>query len=259
MSRRSEVLAVRYGTWETTRSQAYLHHEVYGSADAPVTLDYYFWIVRRPAGVVVVDTGFEAEAGRRRGRRLLIDPVEALDRLGVDRAEPLSLVVTHGHYDHIGNLAAFPRATILMSRLEFHYWTGRYAGHPLFRTLAEPTELALLRRAHGEGRVRFVTDREEVASGVRVLLAPGHTPGQLMVTVDDRTLLTSDAVHLEDELDRTMPFRHMTDLLAAFGTYDHVRRLAAAGLTVVTGHDPAVHRRFPAVEGPLGEFAVTVS
>ena len=37
-----EVLAVRYGTRTTTRSETFLNFHVYGEPDAAIPMDYYF-------------------------------------------------------------------------------------------------------------------------------------------------------------------------------------------------------------------------
>lgn len=40
------VVAARYGTLATTRSDAYYRWSSYGEPDGPQRLDYYFWVVR---------------------------------------------------------------------------------------------------------------------------------------------------------------------------------------------------------------------
>ena len=76
-----EVLAVRYGTRTATKAETYLNHHVYGEPDESFAMDYFFWLVRGHGRTVLVDCGFGAEAGRRRGRTTLVDPVEALSAL----------------------------------------------------------------------------------------------------------------------------------------------------------------------------------
>ncbi len=43
-----EVLAVRYGRRVTSRAESYLNFHLYGEPDAPLDIDYFFWVIREP-------------------------------------------------------------------------------------------------------------------------------------------------------------------------------------------------------------------
>ena len=86
-----EVFAVRYGTRLTSRSEIFLHYEVYGEPDAQLEMDYYFWLIRSGDELVMVDTGFGGQSGTRRGRTMLIHPTNALSLFGVRADEVPSL------------------------------------------------------------------------------------------------------------------------------------------------------------------------
>src|SRR6185369_2522825 len=181
---RYQVTIVKYGTRRTVRSDVYLNYHVYGEPDGPIGMDYFFWLVRNADRTIVVDTGFSAAGGARRNRTTLLDPGAALDALGVDRAAAPPVVVTHAHYDHIGNLGLFPASPLVVAAAEYAFWTGPYADRPLLHHSVEDAELAHLRQASRDGRVRAFEDEVELAPGVRVLRVGGHTPGQSVVLVD---------------------------------------------------------------------------
>ena len=140
----NSVVAVRYGELPTTRSDVYLNYVDYGEPDGPDSLSYYFWVVRGATTTVVLDTGFSAEVGARRGRTLLIDPVRAFDALDVSDDADTVVVLSHAHYDHIGNLGRFRHATFVIAREEYDYWVAD--PHPLATTHrdVEPSEIAEL-------------------------------------------------------------------------------------------------------------------
>jgi glyoxylase-like metal-dependent hydrolase (beta-lactamase superfamily II) len=251
-----EVLAVRYGTVMTTRSGTFDHYEQYGEADAPLRMDYFFWVIRSATSTVLVDTGFGAEVGRRRGRTCLIDPVDALAGLGISPGDVDHIVVSHFHYDHIGNLAAFPTAVLTVARTELSFWTDPHTPPgAACGALVEQAEIACLTAAVRQGRVQIVEAGDaEVVPGVRVRLVGGHTPGQLVTSVQGdrgRVVLASDAVHFDEEMRLDRPHRLVHDEPAMRAAYAWLRAQQDAGALVIAGHDPAVMDRFPVI-APLG-------
>src|SRR5581483_1679282 len=129
----------------------HLYHE----PDAPMQMDYFFWLARGADQTVVIDTGFSPLGGRSRGRTMLMDVGDALARLGADPALAPPVIVTHAHYDHIGNLALFPRSQVYMSERELAFWTGPHARHPLFHHSVDDEGIAYLLQVQAEGRLRL--------------------------------------------------------------------------------------------------------
>lgn len=255
MSDGYEVVAVRYGTLTALKSELVYRYESYGEADAEVEMAYYFWLLRRPGATVLVDTGFDPAVGARRGRSCTWPPLDALRTLGVAPDDVDTVVVTHFHYDHIGNLDAFPRAQIVAPREELDFWTGPIADRVQFAAHVEPGEVGRVERWAAEGRVRLTDGTEEILEGVTAISVGGHSPGQQVTTVVGEgglVALASDAVHFYEELELERPFGVIADLARMYMAYDLLDDLAEAGAAVVPGHDPDVLRRYAAVDGSEG-------
>ena len=257
-----EVLAVRYGTRLTRRSEVFLHYEVYGEPDAETRMDYFFWVARRPGQTVLIDCGFNERSGARRGRTMLCPPPSALERLGIAPGDVGLLIATHAHYDHIGNLGSFPAAELVLAEREYAFWTGPLASRPLFATSAEAEDIDRLRQAHEDGRIRLVSGREPITEGIDAIDVGGHTPGQLIVLITagrGEVVIASDALHYYEEMAHDRPFAHVTDLPAMYDCYGLLRGLAAGGAReIVAGHDPDVMRRFPEAAGETAGLAVRI-
>ncbi|WP_460772559.1 N-acyl homoserine lactonase family protein [Microbacterium sp. GXF7504] len=251
------VYTFRHGTRETRRSEVFLDYAAYGEADGAHVVDYYFWLVRNDERAILVDTGFAADVAERRGRVVLHDPVEMLEAHAGIRPEDIdTIVVTHCHYDHIGNLARFPNARVHVAEQELEFAFSGVLDRRLVGHYTEPHEVAEFERLRGQGRLVTVHDETDIAPGVRLIPVGGHTPGQLMLEVDTASgpvLLASDALHFFEELERDMPFISSMDLPATYRTFDLIRaRRDSSARHLVPGHDAQVFATMTPVADDVG-------
>lgn len=249
MSQPYEILAVRYGSRVTSTGESYLNWHVYDEPDTSLRMDYFFWILRAGGRTTLVDCGFHPEVGRRRGRDVLVDPIEALDVLGIGTVD--RIVVSHAHYDHIGNLSRLPcEPEIVMTRRELDFWLGPYAQRRQFSHSIEPDEVAELARARADGRITTFDGGHSPAPGLELVEVGGHTPGQLVAVAavegGREAVLATDALHFYDELESDRPFFVVADLAAMYAGFDTLAELSAPPhRTLVAGHDADVPHRFP--------------
>jgi glyoxylase-like metal-dependent hydrolase (beta-lactamase superfamily II) len=255
------VVAVRYATRQTSKSEVFYRYHSYGEPDAPLRMDYFFWLLELTGETIVVDCGFDPAVGARLGRECLRAPEDALARLGVDTAAVRMLILTHLHYDHTGNLDLFPNAQLIVPRRELEFWTDPIAGRAQFAHLIVAEEIARVQRAQAEGRVTLVEGEQELAPGLVAIDVGGHSPGQLVLTVETGegvVVLASDALHYYEELERDWPFDVLVDLEESYRALDTLRLLTADGQALVAGHDPLVLERFRPVDGAGRELAVQI-
>ncbi|WP_169515706.1 N-acyl homoserine lactonase family protein [Glaciibacter superstes] len=256
-----EVIAVRFGTRMARKSRVYLNYQIYHEPDADLAMDYYYWIARRGDQVILIDTGFNAVSGEKRGRTLLISPQESLTELGIDAGTVEHTIITHMHYDHAGNLNLGSNSQLYLSRLEHNFWTSPMGQRRLFASAVEDDDITAVSELIAAGRLTLTDGDYEVVPGIRALEVGGHTAGELIVIVSTAmgdVVLASDAIHYYEELELDRPFVELDDLPDVFTTFDTVRGLVANGATLVPGHDPEVMRRFPTVPGARSDLAVVI-
>jgi glyoxylase-like metal-dependent hydrolase (beta-lactamase superfamily II) len=244
-----EVLALRYAT---TGSERRRHENFIASPDlhdGPMPMDYYVWAIRNEARVVVVDTGFEPEAARKRKRMLLHAPADLLRRAGIEPEQVSDVILTHLHYDHAGGLSAFPNARFHLQDAEMAFATGRYICHACLRAPFEVEDVLSAVRLAYEGRIVFHSGDAEVFPGISVHRIGGHSGGLQAVRVATQRgplVLASDAFHFRENLKRRSPFPivfHVGEMLEGFfrceALAEHDQDL------LIPGHDPEVARRWP--------------
>jgi glyoxylase-like metal-dependent hydrolase (beta-lactamase superfamily II) len=254
-----EVYALKYATRDAQGSEHFYGHDIH---DYPMPMDYFVWAVVSDEYSIVVDAGFTTEVAARRGREHLRCPAEGLQQLGIHCARVSCVILTHLHYDHVGNLEKFPAATFVVQDEEMAFWTGRYAGREHFRNIVEVQDIVHLVRENFNGRVRFVDGSKEVVPGITVHRVGGHAAGLQVVrvhTAKGNVVLASDASHFYANIEEDRPFSVITDLRQMYEAFDVVRALADSPEHIVPGHDPEVMKRYPPASPGLEGIAVRIA
>ena len=254
-----EIFAIHYARHERQAGENFVFRDGDDPHDAPMPLDYFVWVVRDAGRIVVVDTGFDHPAARQRGRTLLRHPVEALRAMGVDPVAVRDVVITHLHYDHAGNLGAFPNATFHLQDAEMAFATGRCMCHPRLRGPFDVEDVVTMVRRVYDGRVRFHDGDAELFPGLSLHKVPGHSAGLQCVrvaTARGPVVLASDASHYYANLERGNPFPIVVDVPAMMASWNRLRELAGSDDRIVPGHDPLVRERYPT--GRVGSLDVTL-
>jgi glyoxylase-like metal-dependent hydrolase (beta-lactamase superfamily II) len=222
-------------------------------------MDYFVWAVVGSSRVFLVDTGFTAETAARRKRQFLRCPIETLREIGLEPDSITDVVLTHLHYDHVGNFHKLPNARFHLQEREMAFATGRHMRYPFFGHGFELEDVLGMVRLNFRRRVEFYDGDSELAPGVTLHLAPGHTAGLQVVRVHTRrgnVVLASDSSHFYENLQSNRPFVAAVDLGAMLDSFRKVERLAESRRHIVPGHDPLVMRRYSSPSSALQNIVV---
>jgi glyoxylase-like metal-dependent hydrolase (beta-lactamase superfamily II) len=246
-----EIYAVKYAHLERNAAANFLGGDPH---DGPMPLDYFVWLVRGAGREILVDTGFNAIIAKKRGRTITQPVEEGLRRMAVDPAGVKDVVITHLHYDHVGNFDLFPQATFHLQDLEMQYATGRCMTVEAMRHAFEVEDVVGMVRRVYAGRVRFHDGDAELAPGVSLHLVGGHTMGLQIVRVATRrgwVVLASDASHFYANMEQQRPYPIVYNLGDMADGWRRAHALADSPAHVIPGHDPLVMERYPAASSEL--------
>ncbi|MBM3599667.1 MAG: N-acyl homoserine lactonase family protein [Alphaproteobacteria bacterium] len=252
-----EVYAVRYARHDERRSsEVFLGGDPH---DRAMPLDYFVWAIRGPKSVWVVDTGFTAERAVQRKRTFLRCPSAGLRAIGIDANEVENVIITHMHYDHVGNHHLFPKAVYHIQDREMAYATSRHMCNDNLRGGYEAEDVAEMVYRLYAGRLRYHAGDEMLEPGLSVHHIGGHTDGQMAVRIRTRRgwlVLASDSAHFYANFIENRPFAYIFHVGDTLEGFRKLRSLAESEDMVIPGHDPLVMQRHPPAGPGLEGIAV---
>ena len=184
----------------------------HGSARDRIVSPHTCLLVEAGSHVLLVDTGLGS--GSRTSGAILA----RLGAAGIRRQDVDTVVFTHAHPEQIGGaierrspavaLPQFPNARYVMAEAEWDFWMS---AKPDLSALRAPDEVKAEMRATARRcltalrhQVELIPGESEILPGVRVLAAPGHTPGHVALLLSsggEQLLHLGDAathpLHLE--------------------------------------------------------------
>ena len=251
-----EVYAIRYGHHKRKAAENFILGDPH---DVLQPLDFYVWAIVGSSGTIILDTGFDAAMGAKRQREMIKPIGEGLKALGVDPGGVETVIISHMHYDHVGNYDLFPRARYHLQDCEMAYATGRCMCHQALRLPFEADDVVALVRKVFAGRVAFHDGEDEIAPGITVHHIGGHSKGLQSVRVKTRrgyVVLAADAAHLYAHLETGRVFPITYNVAEVVEGYATLGKLASSRAHVVPGHDPLVLARYPAAKPGLEGWVV---
>jgi glyoxylase-like metal-dependent hydrolase (beta-lactamase superfamily II) len=169
-------------------------------------LDVICLLVRTGENTLLIDTGCgrdDPTAGKLENNLRLAK---------IEKDDIDTVVISHAHGDHIGGnidasgYSAFPKSRFILPRIEWDYWIGSL-NSTVIRTNKNPINLAFVRRylLPVQNQIDLVEDNAEIFPGIKIEIAPGHTPGNTIITFSsagEKMVSVGDLIHHPVELER---------------------------------------------------------
>ena len=205
------------------------------------------YLIRHPNGDLLWDAGLDPEiAGKgvidggtftMTYARSLLDQMAGMG-LSADDVDLIAL--SHLHFDHVGAATRFPKAKLLIQAAEYE---AAFLHHEDYELVYDPE---LYGDLAGNPRQLLTGDHDVFGDGaVRIVSAPGHTPGHQALLVNLRNtgpvLLSGDLYHFRATRKLRAVPTFNSDADQTLASMDRVERLIAeTGATLWIEHDMAL-------------------
>ena len=214
-------------------------------AKRPVALSCNCYLIRRAGEWVLWDSGIEDKLFEKSGgevvahniRGIVSRPlVQQLHKLGLTTQDVRRVVLSHGHFDHVGNCALFPHATFYLQEVEHRAMFGPdYGKYGYVRRLYHVLRDAEVKLLPG--------DSDLFGDGsLRIFFTPGHTPGHCSMLVNltntGPVMLTADVAHYQFNLKNRLVPNMNSDAEQSRASMERLERLVEQyGATLWLNHD----------------------
>ena len=243
------IEAIRYGTIRDFP----VSELVIGAPEAEkVDIAMVVWLIRGGGRNVLFDSGFHREKWLKEFPAFAdyLRPDEAVKLAGVRPEDVTDVVISHAHWDHMGGIDLFPKATVWIQKQEFAYYTGdawqpggKHGG-------IDPGDVEALVRINTEGRLRLVDgDDREILPGIRAYTGARHTYASQYLRIDGVTpfVLASDNCYLYRNLAEHRASATFSEADQPANVRNQARMVELAGSPdrVVPGHDAKQFEKYP--------------
>jgi len=201
--------------------------------DKKIQFVYSCYVIKHGDDYTLWDTGFAPSTPNTGPKASIVDQLAQLNI----KPEQIKFVgISHFHGDHTGQVASFPKATLLIGQAE---WAAITAPTPAPGVNHAPFE----GWKKGDNKVEPLPNDKDVFGdkSVIVLATPGHTPGHrsLMVKLKSKTyILSGDAVHFRENFDTNgVPWFNF-DRAQSLASMDRIKGLIKSQkATLIIQHD----------------------
>jgi N-acyl homoserine lactone hydrolase len=212
-----------YSIWVLEYAQAPKYNVsgvLYGAHNqGHVRLPYGYVVIKGKGHVIMIDVGYNYEDhGNVLADRFQVKdyhgPTKVLAQIGLTPADVDTIIVTHAHFDHMGNLGDFPNARVYLQERELTktVWAMSLPQRMGFASVGiDPADILKCVELSRDRKLTLVDgDMDDVLPGIDLRVAyDTHTYGSMYVVVrndgaresKDPWVLTGDLVYVFDNIE----------------------------------------------------------
>jgi N-acyl homoserine lactone hydrolase len=217
--------------------------DTFSYGDLKLQFVFSCYVIKHDGDYLLWDTGHSMTAPNVAPKVSIVDQLAKLDI----KPEQIKYVgISHYHADHTGQVASFPKATLLLGAKE---WEAISAPKPAEGVNFKPFESWI----KGESKVEpQPLDKDVFGDGSVIMLrTPGHTPGHSSLLVKlpqmGAVILSGDAVHFRENLDSVGVPSFNYDRAQTVASVERLKKIASnLKATIIIQHDARDIEKLPA-------------
>jgi N-acyl homoserine lactone hydrolase len=216
--------------------------DTFAYGDLKIQFVFSCYLIKHDDDYMLWDTGHAMTAPNVAPKVSLVDDLAKID---VKPDQIKYVGISHYHADHTGQIASFPKATLLIGAKE---WDAISSPKPPEGANFKPFESWI----KGESKVEpQPIDKDVFGDGTVIMLrTPGHTPGHssLLVKLPQMgpVIITGDAVHFRENFDSDGVPSFNYDRAQTVASIERLKKIAAnLKATVIIQHDARDVEKLP--------------
>lgn len=230
-----ELYAIKYGD-----SLYHSKHIYYKDAlNKPLPFAWMFYVIRYGEKIILVDTGFRKES-------LIVsydidhkDPLSLLKKININSSQVTDVIITHSHFDHIGNVDRFINAKIYIQKDELEN-LKKYSKNQEILDFLE----------NNENLITF-DETYTLYNLFKIEKIGGHTIGSSVVSFSYKNknyILTGDECYLLDNC-QGKPIGTYYDIEKNKKFIEKIKEIA--NKLILTFHDPLIFDKYQKIDDSI--------
>jgi len=252
-----ELFGISYGNSKFPEDKIFLN----GSKDKKVSFEWIFWLAKGNDKTILIDTGFDDETLAEKWKiKNYTAPQNKLKLLGLSPDDITDVILTHAHWDHLGSLSSYKKATVWIQQEEYDQLQKLFLEKKSSKSGVRFEDLAVLETINKEGRLKLINDDSEIFEGFALTAGGSHTKGSQYVTVetlDGAVIIAGDNAYMYENIRRHKPIGSSVDYDANLSVIREMHKKAASPFFILPGHDPKVFRWFPEIADGIVHITTT--
>lgn len=222
---------------------------------------FYFWVVEGNGKKICVDCGYAADgwAEENFGMINYQSPKEVLAKINLTPEEITDVIITHIHWDHAGNIPAFPNAKVWIQSDELEFAAGQGTEYKIASEHIRPKHVKDLLDAKKAGHLNIVNGDQTIFPGIDAYKLPEahtHSAQFLVVNTPSRpVVLASDIIYLYENLETETPNGIGLSLIGMEAGIKMVKKYSDDLDYIIPGHDRLVLEKFERVADGAAKIA----